>query len=107
MARDGPVWNATPGVHRHERGSAVSVHNTHARRWRLLAVAVVTGLAVVSVPAGPASADEDPGQGGGDTLFAVAYQGSNGDLWTVDQNGTPRDTGLGMADHTSPAALES
>jgi hypothetical protein len=55
----------------------------------------VAGLIGAVLAAGPAAADS-PG-------FAVAFQGSNGHLWTLDWAGTPHDTGLGMAPNTNPA----
>lgn len=75
------------------------VHNGFRRWWRPLAAAAVTGLTAAVLTAAPAAA--------ADFGFSVAFQGSNGDLWTVDQGGTPHDTGLGMAPHTNPAAMET
>src|SRR4051794_41720581 len=80
--------------------------DTPRRRGRLLgAVAAMAGLAV-ALPAGPANAD-DPTDPPPPPSFSVAFQGSNGHLWTLDTAGTPHDRGLGMAAHTSPSAIDS
>jgi len=56
----------------------------------------VAGLIVAALAAGPAAAADSTG-------FAVAFQGGNGHLWTLDWAGTPHDSGLGMAPNTNPA----
>jgi hypothetical protein len=77
----------------------MSAHSGHKRRWRLLAAAVAAGFAIAALSARPAAA--------ADFGFSVAFQGSNGHLWTVDRSGAPHDTGLGMAPGTNPAAVEA
>jgi hypothetical protein len=56
----------------------------------------VAGLVVAALAAGPAAAANSTG-------FWVAFQGSNGNLWTLDWAGTSHDTGLGMAPNTNPS----
>ena len=72
-------------------------------RW--VATAVTAGMAV-AMAAGPAKAD-DPPDPPPPPSFSVAFQGSNGHLWTLDTAGTPHDRGLGMAARTSPSAVNS
>ncbi|MCU7727566.1 hypothetical protein ODJ79_27935 [Actinoplanes sp. KI2] len=76
-------------------------------RWqaRLLGAVVLAGLTVASA-ASPAGADEPPDPAPPPS-FSVAFQGSNGDLWTLDTAGTPHDRGLGMAARTSPSVVNS
>jgi hypothetical protein len=67
------------------------------------AAAMVAGL-TVALAASPAHADEPPDPPPPPS-FSVAFQGSNGHLWTLDPAGTPHDRGLGMAAHTSPSVV--
>src|SRR5262249_46806397 len=83
-----------------KRGIILSVQSRPRRRRRLLAAAGVTGLALAALAVPAAAAATDFG-------FSVALQGSNGDLWTVDQTGTPHDTGLGMAPNTNPSGMKT
>src|SRR5690349_9478363 len=69
------------------------------------AAAVVAGL-TVTLAASPARADE-PTDPPPPPTFSVAFQGSNGDLWTLDTAGTPHDRNLGMAARTSPSVVNS
>src|SRR4051794_12599122 len=75
-------------------------------RWRgrLWGAATMVAGLTVALAASPAHADEPPDPPPPPS-FSVAFQGSNGHLWTLDPAGTPHDRGLGMAAHTSPSVV--
>jgi hypothetical protein len=83
-----------------ERKKATVPGRDYRRWWRMLAATATAGLAAAVLAAGPAGADTDFG-------FVVAFQGSNGHLWMMDQAGTPHDTMIGMAPRTSPSVVEA
>ena len=73
---------------------------------RVLGAAMATAGLTMAMAASPARADDPPDPPPPPT-FSVAFQGSNGHLWTLDTAGTPHDRGLGMAARTSPSAVNS
>jgi hypothetical protein len=60
------------------------------------------GLTAATLAVSPAATADSADFG-----FSVAFQGSNGDLWTVDRTGAPHDTSLGMAPQTNPSMMEA
>jgi hypothetical protein len=74
---------------------------SRAKLRRRLALPLITGVTVLlasaltGVLAGPASAATN--------VYAVAYMGTNGDLWYYDSTTGAHDTGLAMEPGTAPA----